>query len=153
VYLLSCCYVLNISMCIHPGDDGWLPKSVRRQEIVLLCSCFFNKEVNPKFTLHRTSHASHSWLKWTSLRQCWRWVVVTCALSTVPRQEHETVIRNLFTMRQACPWAEESHSLQLHHHVNLHYTLCIIGPWGNVRFVWVRISIAVPTFKYVFYTR
>ena len=66
--------------------------------------------------LHRTSHVSHSWLKWTSLRQWCRWVV-TCALSTISRQEPERVFRNQFTMCQACPWAEDGHSLQLHHHI------------------------------------
>jgi len=88
-------------------------------------SCFFNKEVNPKFLLHHTSHVSHSGMKWTSLRQWCRWVV-RCALSIISRQEHETVFRNVFTMRQACPWAEEGHSPQLHHHLVsyiIHYVL------------------------------
>ena len=39
-------------------------------------SCFFNKEVNHNFMLHRTSHVSHSGLKWTSLRQCTAVVLV-----------------------------------------------------------------------------
>ena len=144
MYLLSCCCVLNISMCFHPGDGGRLPKSVRRQKlyfyIYCICnSCFFNKEVNPKFMLHRTSHVSHSWLKWTSLREWYRWVV-TRALSTISRQEHKTVCRNLLITRQAYPWAEEGHSLHLQHHVKLYYTLCIIGPWGNVRLKLARAS-------------